>query len=106
MVRQWRQFLSEIQELSKKLDEFAQNIYPLLFKVFKNKENPMALAEGIVLSNLKDGAKQKSHLMTDNISEIKLRRLLHEMSSRQKLIIKKGQLWNITKLGLACLENK
>jgi len=27
------------------------------------------------------------------------------MSSRQKLIRKNGELWNITELGLSCLKN-
>ena len=65
----------------------------------------MMQAEDAVLSCLKDEAKQTSDLQLANIANISSERLLHEMSSRQKLICKDGELWKITELGLSCLNN-
>ena len=65
----------------------------------------MAQAEFTVLHCLKDDAKQTSDLKLKNIADISPERLLHEMSSRQKLICKDGKLWKITELGLRCLNN-
>jgi len=44
-------------------------------------------------------------LQLNNIANISPERLLHEMSSRQKLIRKNGELWNITELGQSFLKN-
>jgi hypothetical protein len=65
----------------------------------------MAQAERAVLLCLKDGAKQTSDLMLNNIANISPERLLHEMSSRQKLIQKSGDCWINTELGLTYLKN-
>jgi len=76
-----------------------------LLSSFKNKTSPMAQAEYTVLHCLKDEAKQTSDLKLNNIANISPERLLLEMSSRQKLIRKDGELWKITELGLICLKN-
>jgi predicted transcriptional regulator len=65
----------------------------------------MAQAEHAILRCLKEEAKQTSDLQLNNIANISPERLLHEMSSRQKLIRKNGELWNITELGQSFLKN-
>ena len=65
----------------------------------------MAQAEHAILRCLKEEAKQTSDLKLNNIANISPERLLHEMSSRQKLIRKNGELWCITELGQNCLKN-
>ncbi len=98
-------YLRGREGLSGNLDNIAETIYPFLLSAFKNKANPMAQAEKIVLSCLKEKAKRTSELKINNIPNISADRLLHEMGSRQKLIRKIGEFWNITELGLICLEN-
>ena len=65
----------------------------------------MAHAEELVLLLLKDGAKQTIDLSFELFAKISLNRLLHEMSSRQKLITQEGGAWSITETGRICLTN-
>ena len=65
----------------------------------------MAQAERTVLLCVKDGEKHLSDFNLKTLDKISSERLLHEMSSRQKLIRKNAELWNITELGLNCLNN-
>ena len=92
-------------DLTGRLETLAERIYPFLLSSFKNKTSPMAQAEYTVLHCLKDEAKQTSDLKLNNIANISPERLLHEMSSRQKLIRKDCEFWKITELGLSCLKN-
>jgi len=98
-------YLRSKSGLAGRLETLADKIYPFLLSAFKNRTNPMAQAEHAILSCLKDEAKQTSDLQLNNIANISPERLLHEMSSRQKLIRKNGELCNITELGLSCLKN-
>jgi phosphoglucosamine mutase len=92
-------------DVSGRLETLAEKVYPFLLSSFKNKTSTMAQAERAVLRCLKDGAKQTSDLMLNNIANISPERLLHEMSSRQKLIQKSGDCWINTELGLTYLKN-
>ena len=92
-------------DLAARLETLAEKIYKYLLLSFKSKTDSMALAEYTVLRCLKDEAKQTSDLKLNNIANISPERLLHEMSSRQKLIRKNGELWCITELGQNCLKN-
>ena len=65
----------------------------------------MAQAERTVLLCVKDGPKPLSDLNLKNVTNTSSERLFHEMSSRQKLIRKNGELWSITELGLNFLNN-
>jgi len=64
----------------------------------------MAQAEQLVLHCLKDGVKKTIDLKHEKFATISLERLLHEMSSRQKLIRKEGDCWSITEMGRICLN--
>ncbi|MBC8259186.1 MAG: hypothetical protein H8E38_09230 [SAR324 cluster bacterium] len=92
-------------DLSARLETLAEKIYPFLLSSFKSITNPMAKAELTVLNCLKAGAKQTSDLKLNNLANISTERLLHEMSSRQKLIRKEGELWSITETGRICLNH-
>ena len=89
-------------DLSGRLETLAEKIYPFLLLSFKNKKSPMAQAEQLVLHCLKNSAKKTSDLKHEKFAEISLDRLLHEMSSRQKLIRKKDDFWDITDMGRVC----
>ena len=91
-------YLRGREDLSQFLEALAVKIYPFLLSSFKNKTNSMAIAERTVLSCLTDCAMHSSDLKFRIISNISTERLLHEMSLRQKLIRKNGDLWNITPL--------
>ena len=91
-------------DLAGRLETLAEKIYPFLLLSFKNKKNPMAQAEQLVLHCLKDGAKKTIDLKHEKFATISLERLLHEMSSRQKLIRKEGDCWSITEMGRICLN--
>ena len=98
-------YLRGREDLSEILEALAAKIYPFLLSSFKNKKSPMAKAEHKVLCCLAECAMRSSDLNLTIIANIAAERLLHEMSSRQKLIRKNGELWNITELGLNCLNN-
>jgi len=98
-------YLRGREDLSERLEALAGKIYPFLLSSFKSKTSLMAQAERTVLLCVKDGAKQLRDLNLKNIANISSERLLHEMSSRQKLIRKNAELWNITELGLNFLNN-
>jgi phosphomannomutase len=98
-------YLRSKSGLAGRLETLADKIYPFLLSAFKNRTNPMAQAEHAILRCLKEEAKQTSDLQLNNIANISPERLLHEMSSRQKLIRKNGELWNITELGQSFLKN-
>ena len=91
-------------DLAGRLESLAEKIYPFLLLSFKNKTNAMAQAEQLVLYCLKDGAKKTIDLKHEKFATISLERLLHEMSSRQKLIRKEGDCWSITEMGRICLN--
>ena len=91
-------------DLSGRLETLAEKIYPFLLATFKNKNSSMAQAEQTVLRCLKDVAKKTIDLKLKNIAKISPERLLNEMSSRQKLIRKKNDFWNITEMGRLCLN--
>ena len=93
------------EDLSEHLEALATKIYPFMLSSFKNKTSPMAKSEQIILRCLAERAMRSRDLDLIIIANICLERLLHEMSSRQKLISKIGELWNITELGLNCLNN-
>jgi hypothetical protein len=98
-------YLRGREDLSGLLEALAAKIYPFLLSSFKSKTSLMAQAERTVLLCVKDGPKQVRDMNLKNIAKISLERLLHEMSSRQKLIQKNTELWNITELGLNFLNN-
>ena len=92
-------YIKGIEILTGKLDELAAKVYLFLLISFKNKKNILAQAEQFVLQNLKNGPKRTSDLSNKKFERISLERLLHEMSSRQKLIRREGENWFINKLG-------
>ncbi len=97
-------YLRGIEKLAPYLDELGEKIYPFLLSSFKNKKSLMAQSERLILEKLKEGPKHEKTLIHAELQSISFDRLLHEMSSRQNLIEKKGNNWKITKIGLSFLN--
>jgi len=98
-------YIRSILDLAEPLEIFAENIYHYLLNLFKDKCNPMAQAEQLVLKCLEDGSKQTIDFNIKQIDRIFLDRLLHEMSSRQELIKQEDDTWSITKRGRVFLHH-
>ena len=72
---------------------------------FKNKNSLMARAEQSILHSLSHGTRQTVELKEQEFEEVPIDRLLHEMSSRQKLIKKDKGMWCITDLGRTLINH-
>ena len=64
----------------------------------------MAQAEQKVLKSLKFEPRQTKDFIFGDLNKVSFDRLLHEMSSRQKLICREGKIWFITKIGLELIN--
>ncbi len=85
--------------LSEQLDSLATKVYSYLMVSFKNKNSIMARAEQSILSSLKHETRKVVELKESEFEKVPIERLIHEMSSRQKLIEKEKGIWRITDLG-------
>ena len=65
----------------------------------------MARAERSFLHSLNHGTRQAIELKGQEFEEVPIERLLHEMSSRQKLIKKEKGMWCITDLGRTLINH-
>jgi len=92
-------YLRGSTKLSKQLDSLAKKVYSYLMISFKNKNSLMARAEQSILHSLSHDTRQTIELKGYEFEEVPIDRLLHEMSSRQKLIKKDKGMWCITDLG-------
>ena len=85
--------------LSEQLDLLATKVYRYLMVSFKNKNSIMARAEKSILQSLNNDKRKVIELKEPEFKKVPTDRLLHEMSSRQKLIEKDKGIWRITDLG-------
>ena len=92
-------YLRGSNDLAEKLDSLAKKVYRYLMISFKNKNSLMARAEQSILNSLSHETRQTIELNGQEYEEVPIDRLLHEMSSRQKLIKKDKGMWCITDLG-------
>ena len=92
-------YLRGSREITDQLDSLAKKIYGYLMISFKNKNSLMARAEQSVLHSLSHETRQTIELKGLEFEKVPIDRLLHEMSSRQKLIKKDKGMWCITDLG-------
>ena len=65
----------------------------------------MARAEQSILQSLSHETRQTFELKGQEFEKIPIERLLHEMSSRQKLIKKEKGMWYITNLGRTLISH-
>ena len=65
----------------------------------------MARAEQSILRSLRHKSRQTIELKGQEFEEVSIDRLLHEMSSRQKLIKKDKGMWCITDLGRTLINH-
>ena len=72
---------------------------------FKNKNSLMARAEQSILHSLSHESRQTIELEEQEFEKVPIDRLLHEMSSRQKLIKKDKGMWRITDMGRALINH-
>jgi len=98
-------YLRGSSKLTKQLDSLAKKIYGYLMISFKNKNSLMAIAEKSILHSLSHESKQTIGLEGQEFDEVPFDRLLHEMSSRQKLIKKDKGMWCITDLGRTLINH-
>ena len=92
-------------KFSEQLDSLAKNVYSHLMISFKNKNSLMARAEQSILHSLSHETRQTVELKRQEFGEVPIDRLLHEMSSRQKLIKKDKGMWCITDLGRTLINH-
>ena len=92
-------YLRGSSKLTEQLDSLAKKVYSYLMISFKNKNSLMARAEQSILQSLSHETRQTVELKRQEFGEVPIDRLLHEMSSRQKLIKKVKGMWCITDLG-------
>jgi len=92
-------YLRGSSKLTEQLDSLAKKIHSYLMISFKNKNSLMARAEQSILHRLNHKTRQTIELKGQEFEEVSIDRLLHEMSSRQKLIKKDKGMWCITDLG-------
>jgi len=92
-------YLRGSSELTEKLDSLAKKVYSYLMISFKNNNSLMARAEQSILHSLSHETRQTIELKGQEFEKVPIDRLLHEMSSRQKLIKKDKGMWCITDLG-------
>ena len=90
---------------TEKLDSLAKKVLRYLMISFKNKENLMARAERSILNYLSHKKSKTIKLKQSEFKDVPIDRLLHEMSSRQKLIEKDKGMWRITDLGKSLINN-
>ena len=90
--------------VTEKLDSLAKKVYSYLMISFKNKNSMMARAEKAILHSLNLKTIEVIKLKKPEFEKVPLDRLLHEMSSRQKLIEKDKGFWCITDLGRALIN--
>jgi len=98
-------YLRGSSELTELLDSLAKKVYSYLMIFFKNKNSLMARAEQSILHSLSHETKQSIELKGREFEEVPIDRLLHEMSSRQKLIKKDKGMWCITDLGRTLINH-
>ena len=89
----------------KELDSLAKKVYSYLMISFKNMNSLMARAEQSILHSLSHETRQTIELKGQEFEEVPIDRLLHEMSSRQKLIKKDKGVWCITDLGRTLINH-
>ena len=92
-------YLRGSREITGQLDSLAKKIYGYLMISFKNKNSLMVRAEKSILHSLSHKTRQTIELKGQEFKDVPIDRLLHEMSSRQKLIKKDKGMWCITDLG-------
>ena len=92
-------------KLTDQLDSLARKVYGYLLISFKNKNSLMARAEQSILHSLSNEKSQTVELKGQEFEEVPIDRLLHEMSSRQKLIKKDKVMWCITNLGRTLINH-
>ena len=92
-------------KLTDQLDSLAKKIYGYLMISFKNKNSLMARAEQSILHSLSHETRQTIELKGPEFEKVPIDRLLHEMSSRQKLIKKDKGMWCITNLGRTLINH-
>ena len=92
-------YLRGRSKLTEQLDSLAKKVYSYLLISFKNKKGLMARAEQLILHSLCHETRQTIKLNGHEFEKVPIGRLLHEMSSRQKLIKKDKKMWCITDLG-------
>ena len=92
-------YLRGSEALTENLESLAKKIYSHLMISFKNKNSLMARAEQSILHSLKYEKNESIELEDPEFEKVPIDRLLHEMSSRQKLIEKDKGIWRITDLG-------
>ena len=92
-------YLRGSTKFTKNLDSLAKKVYSYLMIHFKNKNSLMAIAENSILNSLKDESRHTIILEGPEFEKVPVDRLLHEMSSRQKLIEKYKGMWRVTDLG-------
>ena len=97
-------YLRGSREITDQLDSLAKKIYGYLMISFKNKNSLMARAEQSVLHSLSHKTRQTIELKRPEFEKVPINSLLHEMSSRQKLIKKDKGMWRITDLGRALIN--
>jgi len=98
-------YLRGSREITDQLDSLAKKIYGYLMISFKNKNSLMARAEQSVLHSLSHKTRQTIELKGSEFEKVPIDRLLHEMSSRQKLIKKDKGMWRITNLGRTLINH-
>ena len=98
-------YLRGSREITDQLDSLAKKIYGYLMISFKNKNSLMARAEQSILHSLSHETRQTIELKGQEFEEVPIDRLLHEMSSRQKLIKKDKGMWCITDLGRTLINH-
>ena len=98
-------YLRGSSKLTEQLDSLAKKVYSYLMISFKNKNSLMARAEQSILHSLSHETRQTIELKGQEFEEVPIDRLLHEMSSRQKLIKKDKGMWCITDLGRTLINH-
>jgi len=98
-------YLRGSTKLTEQLDSLAKKVYSYLMISFKNKNSLMARAEQSVLHSLSHETRHIIELKGQEFEKVPIDRLLHEMSSRQKLIKKDKGMWCITDLGRTLINH-
>ena len=98
-------YLRGSNKLTEQLDSLAKKIYSYLMISFKNKNSLMARAEQSILHSLSHETRHIIELKEQEFENVPIDRLLHEMSSRQKLIEKDKGIWRITNLGRTLINH-
>jgi len=98
-------YLRGNSKLTEQLDSLAKKVYSYMMITFKNNKSLMARAEQSILHSLSHKTRHTIELKGQEFEEVPIDRLLHEMSSRQKLIKKDKGMWCITNLGRTLINH-